>query len=260
MQELCSQLQVFDFELHRKIWTCFEHSIVNHVELMRDRHLDQLLMCAVYVICKIVGPERTFTEIMRCYRYQPQAASHVYRSVLLKKLSVSNRSSPVSNENEGQTPKSTDDERGDLIKFYNTVYVKVIQNFALKFSTKSVSNESLALSPLPFVKSHCMSPSRRLSDKHPVYIRSLDPKVFPASPSKPLSYCFSRSPAKDLKAINSMLSVDSETHGINKRLLADDGDFLSSGVSLPKRSAPPPVLARKLQDLIGDRLSQSNKQ
>nr|XP_018896669.1 PREDICTED: retinoblastoma-like protein 1 isoform X1 [Bemisia tabaci] len=257
MQELCSQLNVSDFELHRKIWTCFEHSIVNHVDLMRDRHLDQLLMCAVYVICKIVGPERTFTDIMRCYRYQPQATSHVYRSVLLKKGPVSNRSSPVTDENNKSKddPKTVEEERGDLIKFYNTVYVKVIQNFALKFSNRSAPNESLALSPLPFVKSHCMSPSRRLSEKHPVYIRSLDSKVLPASPSKPLSYCFSRSPAKDLKAINSMISVDSVNHGINKRLLADDNDVVSSA---PKRSAPP-VLARKLQDLIGDRLSQLKK-
>ncbi|KDR11553.1 Retinoblastoma-like protein 1, partial [Zootermopsis nevadensis] len=82
IQEMCLHLIVRDMELKRKIWTCFEHSIIHHTDLMQDRHLDQILMCSVYVICKVAQSERTFTEVMRCYRLQPQAASHVYRSVL----------------------------------------------------------------------------------------------------------------------------------------------------------------------------------
>ena len=37
----------------RKIWTCLEYSIVHHTHLLQDRHLDQLIMCAVYVVCKV---------------------------------------------------------------------------------------------------------------------------------------------------------------------------------------------------------------
>lgn len=53
MQELCNHLELRELELRRKIWTCFEHSMVDHTDLMLDRHLDQILMCAVYVICKV---------------------------------------------------------------------------------------------------------------------------------------------------------------------------------------------------------------
>jgi len=53
MQELCYQLDIRDMELKRKIWTCFEHSIIQHTDLMQDRHLDQIIMCSVYVICKV---------------------------------------------------------------------------------------------------------------------------------------------------------------------------------------------------------------
>ncbi|KAL1110509.1 hypothetical protein AAG570_008037 [Ranatra chinensis] len=52
MEDMCNQLGLIDKELRLKIWTCFELSIVNHVGLMLDRHLDQILMCAIYVICK----------------------------------------------------------------------------------------------------------------------------------------------------------------------------------------------------------------
>lgn len=53
MQELCRHLNLRDMELKRKIWTCFEHTIIHCIDLMQDRHLDQILMCSVYVICKV---------------------------------------------------------------------------------------------------------------------------------------------------------------------------------------------------------------
>ena len=60
LRELCSTLDISD-ELRLKIWTCFEHSLVHCTELMKDRHLDQLLMCAIYIIAKVGsdGSERS---------------------------------------------------------------------------------------------------------------------------------------------------------------------------------------------------------
>ncbi|XP_033373005.1 retinoblastoma-like protein 2 isoform X3 [Parus major] len=83
LRDLCAKLDVSD-ELRKKIWTCFEYSLVHCPEIMMDRHLDQLLMCAIYVMTKVTNEDRSFQNIMRCYRTQPQAKSHVYRSVLIK--------------------------------------------------------------------------------------------------------------------------------------------------------------------------------
>lgn len=52
LRDLCASLDISS-ELRRKIWTCFEYSLVHCTELMKDRHLDQLLMCAVYVMAKV---------------------------------------------------------------------------------------------------------------------------------------------------------------------------------------------------------------
>lgn len=52
LRDLCAKLDISS-ELRRKIWTCFEYSLVHCTELMKDRHLDQLLMCAVYVVAKV---------------------------------------------------------------------------------------------------------------------------------------------------------------------------------------------------------------
>ena len=42
-----------DSEVRRKIWTCLEYTLMNHSTLMRDRHLDQLVMCSLYIVCKV---------------------------------------------------------------------------------------------------------------------------------------------------------------------------------------------------------------
>lgn len=99
LRELSDRLDVADKELRKKIWTCFEHSIIHHTELMRDRHMDQMIMCAIYITCKVTGHDKIFQEIMRHYRSQPQAASHVYRSVLISRSNSSQSGSRSEGKN-----------------------------------------------------------------------------------------------------------------------------------------------------------------
>lgn len=53
LDDLCEKLNIANDTIVQKIWTVFLHSIRCQTELMRDRHLDQLLMCAVYALCKV---------------------------------------------------------------------------------------------------------------------------------------------------------------------------------------------------------------
>lgn len=236
MQDLCDKLNINDKEVRLKIWTCFEYVIVNNVNLMKNRHLDQILMCTVYVVCKVLEINLTFQEIMKCYRNQPQAVSSIYRDVLLRMPST---------EGIEDTTNTPNGERGDLIKFYNLVYVKVVQNFALKFSSKSNNKgELLTLSPLPVSRSKGNSPFRRISDKHPIFIRCLDnTDNIPPSPVKPLSYYFNRSPAKDLQAINNMIQIGS----VKRNLNAEDDEAPAIKRFAPRNGTT------KLQDMIEDR-------
>jgi len=52
MRDLCDRLEV-DAELCSQIWTCFEYCLTQHTALMKDRHLDQIIMCSVYVMAKV---------------------------------------------------------------------------------------------------------------------------------------------------------------------------------------------------------------
>ncbi|XP_076642895.1 retinoblastoma-like protein 1 isoform X2 [Halictus rubicundus] len=272
MSDLCGSLEIMDTDLKRKIWTIFEYSIKDRTELMKDRHLDQILMCAIYVICKLAKMEKnSFTEIMRCYRLQPQAVSHIYRSVLIAKTS-SNQLQPNNEEsgprevpdNEASVAPPTpsnmagtsqsfgEETRGDLIKFYNTVYVPQVKEVANKLGLARGSVMNLSLSPLPKGKPPASSPVRHVTSS--IMTRNLDPKAISASPAPQLSYCFSRSPAKDLEAINRMMISVDPKRSVGKRLLSDDTDVEMTEGSPKKKSA---FVTRKLENIIGERRTQN---
>ncbi|OXB56041.1 UNVERIFIED_CONTAM: hypothetical protein H355_004507, partial [Colinus virginianus] len=134
LRDLCLKLDVSN-DLRRKIWTCFEFTLVHCADLMKDRHLDQLLLCAFYIMAKVTKEERTFQDIMKSYRNQPQANSHVNSST---KTGDSLGRSAAENSSESGT-----EERGDLIKFYNAVYVGRVKSFALKYDITNQDHISL---------------------------------------------------------------------------------------------------------------------
>eukprot|EP00062_Callorhinchus_milii_P026131 gi/632987888/ref/XP_007882806.1/ PREDICTED: retinoblastoma-like protein 1 [Callorhinchus milii] len=276
LRDLCLKLEVSP-ELRRKIWTCFEHSLVHCTDLMVGRHLDQLLLCAVYIMAKITKEDKSFTDIMKCYRSQPQASSHVYRSVLLKggrrpdaealgdeqmqeepgcgDAAVQNGSRLCAEAGSctgARLPTLAGEvevERGDLIKFYNTIYVNRIKCFALKYSTLNLECgvDAPPLSPFPNLRPHPASP-RRISQQHEVYI-SPHKNGSALTPRSAMFYRFHRSPAKNLRDINTMIrqgerlgrkrgfSVEGETVSPAKRLCQDSDD----------------VLLKRLQNVVSER-------
>ncbi|XP_059054935.1 retinoblastoma-like protein 2 [Achroia grisella] len=232
INDLCKRLELTDEELKRKIWTCLEYSIMHQTQVLKDRHLDQLLLCAVYVICKVSNTqsnrvERTFADIMRLYRQRPLANNHVYRYVLIRRAT-----------------ETEPEKRADLITFYNAVYVPCMQNFVLRFADGRLRNEAGMLSPLPATRGDAASSplGLRVSERHQLYVRPLTAAHLPTCQ---LTYRFSRSPAKDLHAINTMVS--SEVVGIKRASDAIGGEILK------RARYSNPSMTRKLQGLVSDR-------
>uniref|UniRef100_A0A669QUN7 RB transcriptional corepressor like 2 n=1 Tax=Phasianus colchicus TaxID=9054 RepID=A0A669QUN7_PHACC len=286
LRDLSVKLDISD-ELRKKVWTCFEYSLMHCPEIMMDRHLDQLLMCAIYVMAKVTKEDRSFQNIMRCYRTQPQAKSHVYRSVLIKgrrrrrqsgssdsssqqnspternKERTSRDSSPVMRSSStlpvphpssapptptrltGANSDTEEEERGDLIQFYNSIYIEQIKEFALKYTSNGT--DSPPLSPYPFVR--ISSPRRvQLSQNHPVYI-SPHKNVSALSHREKIFYYFSSSPSKRLKEINSMIRTGETPTKKRGILLEDDSEAPAKRICQENHTA----LLRRLQDVANDR-------
>ncbi|XP_051932242.1 retinoblastoma-like protein 1 [Hippocampus zosterae] len=265
LRDLCARLDISS-ELRAKIWTAFEHALLHATQLMRDRHLDQMLLCTVYIIAKISKEAHTFQDIMKCYRSQPQASSHVYRSVLLHRtprqqgaLTDENMEvDPTSGAEPNETTQAGEEERGDLIQFYNNVYVIKMKSFAMRYATHDNRMDAPPMSPFPSVRCHPPSP-RRVSQRHSVYV---SPHKASARGLAPNSFTFriNSSPSKDLSDINRMLR-----QGCNgrKRALGMEGELMISSAcdSPSKRACPensasgPDILLKRLQDVVSERQS-----
>ncbi|KAM4721187.1 retinoblastoma-like protein 2 [Rhinophrynus dorsalis] len=287
LRDLCLKLDICD-ELRNKIWTCFEFSLIQCPDLMKNRHIDQLLMCAVYVMAKVTKEDTSFHDIMRYYRTQPHARSHVYRSVLIKKrrrrhsggsdlcihpgsppenskdLSSSEPSPVMRSSSTLPTPQPTsapptptrlanmssdveEEERGDLVQFYNNIYIEKIKSFAMKYSPANV-NEETPLSPYPSMR--VVSPRRvQLSHSHPIYISPHNEDVSTLTPKEKICYYFHHSPAKRLQEINSMIRTG-ETPTKKRGIILEDGsESPAKRICQENHNA----LLRRLQDVANDR-------
>lgn len=91
---------------------------------------------------------------MKFYRSQPQSDSHIYRSVFIEyvkeqpAVKVEDKDQGSAAEPEVVSGRNTiygTESRGDIIYFYNKIFVPRMQQFAMRFSTSS-SQVSLSLS------------------------------------------------------------------------------------------------------------------
>ncbi|WAR28133.1 RB-like protein [Mya arenaria] len=178
-------------ETQQKIWTCFEFCITFHPELLRDRHLDQMMMCSVYGICKVSDSEIKFKDIVKAYSSLPHANSQVYKEALL---------------DDGTTDS--------IIAFYNRVYMQNMKNYILLFAKPVQPN----LSPLPKPVSSAItaSPVYSIPGRKNFYVSPLkkSPFKYPHSPCSmtPRSrqlYSFGEGlgSAEKLKSINESVSA-----------------------------------------------------
>ncbi|XP_068450993.1 retinoblastoma-like protein 1 [Clinocottus analis] len=268
LRDLCVKMDV-PSELRGKIWTCFEHSLVHSTALMKDRHLDQLLLCSVYIISKITKETHSFHDIMKCYRSQPQASSHVYRSVLLRHREATDENMEVDPVSGGESAEKTnpvpgradsdqsgEEERGDLIQFYNSVFVLKMKSFALRYATQDQRADAPPLSPFPAVRAQPLSP-RRVSQRHSLYVSPH--KNSACLTHTPFTYRINSSPSKELSDINRMIRQGSVSR---KRAFTMEGDvMMSSACDSPSKRACPEngssadVLLKRLQDVVSERQS-----
>lgn len=260
MKELCNNLGLTSENIQSQIWTIFEYSIVVHSrDLMRDRHLDQMVMCAIYVFVKVTRQSITFSEIMKFYRNQPQSDSHVYRSVFMARTTPADQQEQNGTTNDrdeagtenrvaptdlaGVSMQHGAEERGDIIMFYNKIYVPLMQDFAIPFG-KEGEQRSLMLSPPPRTPNRSLMQSpRQIDGRISLYVTPMDRSLNLKESPGAITYLFDRSPAKDLDAINRIVKNTSI-----KRSLNDPESYEPSiGQLKPRRKNT------KLDRLISDR-------
>ncbi|XP_059156891.1 retinoblastoma-associated protein-like [Physella acuta] len=198
--KLCTDLRIAS-DLQHKIWTCFEHCVTKMPELLKNRHIDQIIMCCIYGICKVAEHEIKFKSIVSEYKNMPHARPEVFKDVYI---------SP--------------DQTESIINFYNSVFVQTIKMYILQFSPNRESRPQL--SPMPK-----QSPSYVIPGKKNFLISPLKESVFktPSSPSQMtpstrLLYSFGDTigSSEKLKDINERVKKGFPGASAKKRLNMDE--------------------------------------
>ncbi|OQS04311.1 hypothetical protein THRCLA_03444 [Thraustotheca clavata] len=246
-----------------QIWTCVKECISTYQELLKDRHLDHLILCSFYGVCKVnhVLPEVTFKRVLEAYKrtYPSAAKSSIVREIPL-----------------GANVK------GDVIKFYNRCFIPTLKGFLLQFQLHD-HQQAAADAVTPFVQptGHhlgvsdneviaeaatlaverilnnqtskqqpkgdiaCLAeiqslprPSQRSSPKRVLQsnlfispLRQIRPPRTALTPRTHALYAFGESPARDLALINRAVN----TSGIRLPLTQDEDKDEVVEISTPKR-------------------------
>ncbi|TKS83467.1 Retinoblastoma-associated protein p104 pRb [Collichthys lucidus] len=154
---LCSYLLSSHPELEPIIWTLFQHTLQHEHELMRDRHLDQLMMSAMYAICKVKSVDLRFKTIVTAYKNMPNTSQETFKHVLI-----------------------TEGHYDSIIVFYNQVFMQKLKTNILQYA----STRPPPLSPIPQIpRSPYKLPSSplRVPGSNNVYISPLkSPRMSPS--------------------------------------------------------------------------------
>jgi len=113
IQDLCLRL-LLPSALTQQVWEVAKLVIDSARYLLKGRHLDQILMCAVYGVCKVNQPATqksvTFRHIIEQYKRQPNASQKTFREVRMRTL---------------------DEEPQDIIAFYNLIFIPAMKEHLL---------------------------------------------------------------------------------------------------------------------------------
>jgi hypothetical protein len=120
---VCARLGISAESFENRVWSIFKHALAEQWELFIGRHLDTIVLCCIYGAGKIQNNwQIKFADVIRAYR------SVVADSECIR---------PIDSLQSVYRDLTLDDgERGDIIAFYNAIFVPHMKRFLLGFSGK----------------------------------------------------------------------------------------------------------------------------
>jgi len=215
-KDLCLRLQISP-KIYQQVWQALNEVLTSQHQLMCNRHLDQLIMCTLYGVCRVNQLGITFRTIIEQYRAQAQASSKIFREVVLNSM----------------------EEKGDIITFYNSIYIPIMETYLLQFQQNAEKENSMENEPEKVQKSHQVSPSP-ISTKHNLYLSPMKHSLRSTTPNPKFLFSFGESPAKGLQQINQTINSPKPRMKAKpqRRLFNDQNseDSSSSSPSLKRKS------------------------
>lgn len=204
IQEMCTRL-LLPTTLRQQVWECLKTVIYSHAQLLQGRHLDQLIMCTVYGVCKVNQRHVTFRHIIEHYKGQPKATPKVFREVRIEK---------------GEAPQ-------DIICFYNKIFIPSMKDPLMRIccTTGAAVTAPLKESAVAASASNA-SPQRVQRD---LYVSQPRTPSALMTPRTRTLYAFGDTPAEKLQRINHQINCQPGSEGAAMNALRQLGSGSPSG-------------------------------
>lgn len=183
-----------------QVYATMRHVVYERTALLYNRHLDHLLLCAVYGVCKVNAEvDVKFKDIITQYKRLPQCRTDVIRSVVLEQSTTADLHVTA---------------RGDIIEFYNRVFIQELKAFLFELNAREPAPTPPAQAALPEVPEFPMHSPLRVTRGTNVYVSPLRSAGAAAARSNTRTlYAFVgesthayQSPSKDLSFINGRMN------------------------------------------------------
>ncbi|KAG8493430.1 hypothetical protein CXB51_010979 [Gossypium anomalum] len=202
-------------EIRESVYFLFQQILSQRTSLFFNHHIDQIILCCLYVVAKLSQLELPFKEITSNYRKEPQGRPEVYCSVFVDRSTQ-------------QTGRTRQDHVG-IVAFYNTKFIPAIKHLLEELDLSRTTRRTTQVpessnsndGPCPgspkvasFPSLPDMSPMK-VSAKHNVYVSPLRASKVDAIISHSARSYYAcvgestrafQSPSKDLTAINNQLN------------------------------------------------------
>ncbi|CAJ0946269.1 unnamed protein product, partial [Mesorhabditis belari] len=232
--DLCERLKMNETAKSR-VWTLVEYMLRTETSLMAGRHLDQNLMCCLYVAARSLNLEITFNQIMQQYKQQPQASSEVYRAVVVeidRPNDGTNQTLDPDGNSLGDRPPSqhtvAQHENVDIITYYNRVFIQRVENFVKRLESTDFASLHLQL---PALRPFALTPNKRIISER-ISVQALSP---PSMTAKNASYRLNAVGGGPVRTIQRTSDLKPTT---TLRRVVTTGNSLTSSTSSTSSSYP----------------------
>ena len=136
--QLAQKLEITDSHIHR-IWVSLRFFLRNHIYALYDHHIDHIILCCLYAICKITlgAPEITFSKIIEVYKEINHSRGESCNQKIIRHILLEDRSDGTL-------------VFGNIIQFYNKIFVPtmkphLMKNSDVEFLTKQKKKTTLVM-------------------------------------------------------------------------------------------------------------------
>ena len=135
IRAICAALDLSSEKtLHTQILVAFRYLLRHHISIFNNRHVDQLLLSTIYGICRVmkIEPKITFRKVIDAYfSVRGQELGELTCRFIVRHIKLTSS---------GIESQASSQASGNIITFYNTVYIPKMQKYF--FGSKSLKKSA----------------------------------------------------------------------------------------------------------------------